>query len=256
MRRRSALLALGSLGFLSEVNAAVRGNFQARLLSTGRPITDEEKSAAARWGWELVERTSAPAELTGIEIAVESSDIILEPFVVWSGTEDPGELSALAVRRLREFFRLGGLLLVDDRAPDVGVFGAAARRELLRVVPDAPPIALAAGHVLFKSFYLIDRPYGRVEGPSQVEAIVQADGVRAILLSHDLLGALARRGETWALPVEPGGTLQRELAVRLAINIAMFVLCTDYKDDQVHAPFLMRRRARGQSTRGGHGEFE
>jgi hypothetical protein len=27
------------------------------------------------------------------------------------------------------------------------------------------------------------------------------------------------------------------------VNIAMYVLCTNYKDDQVHAPFLMRRRA-------------
>jgi hypothetical protein len=31
--------------------------------------------------------------------------------------------------------------------------------------------------------------------------------------------------------------------VRLAVNIAMYVLCSNYKDDQVHAPFLMRRRA-------------
>jgi hypothetical protein len=29
----------------------------------------------------------------------------------------------------------------------------------------------------------------------------------------------------------------------LAVNIAMYVLCSDYKDDQVHAPWLMRRRA-------------
>jgi len=27
------------------------------------------------------------------------------------------------------------------------------------------------------------------------------------------------------------------------VNIAMYVLCSNYKDDQVHAPFLMRRRA-------------
>jgi hypothetical protein len=27
------------------------------------------------------------------------------------------------------------------------------------------------------------------------------------------------------------------------VNVAMYVLCSNYKDDQVHAPFLMRRRA-------------
>jgi hypothetical protein len=45
--------------------------------------------------------------------------------------------------------------------------------------------------------------------------------------------------------VEPRGEAQRERAVRLAVNLAMYVLCSNYKDDQVHAPFLMRRRAPG-----------
>ena len=63
-------------------------------------------------------------------------------------------------------------------------------------------------------------------------------------MEHDLLGALARSGEGFALETEPGGLEQREHAMRLAVNIAMYVLCSDYKDDQVHAPFLMRRRAR------------
>jgi hypothetical protein len=47
----------------------------------------------------------------------------------------------------------------------------------------------------------------------------------------------------WEQAVTPGGDVQREHAVRLAVNIAMYVLCSNYKDDQVHAPFLMRRRA-------------
>ena len=37
---------------------------------------------------------------------------------------------------------------------------------------------------------------------------------------------------------------QRTRALRLAVNIAMYVLCSDYKDDQVHAKELMRRRGR------------
>ncbi len=57
-------------------------------------------------------------------------------------------------------------------------------------------------------------------------------------------GALAQ-GPTgkYELPVVPGDEVQRDHAVRLAVNIAMFALCSNYKDDQVHAPFLMRRRA-------------
>jgi hypothetical protein len=70
-----------------------------------------------------------------------------------------------------------------------------------------------------------------------------------IFASNDLGGALAR-GATglWEAPVVPGGDLQREHAIRLAVNIAMYALCSNYKDDQVHAPFLMRRRALAPSS--------
>ena len=64
-----------------------------------------------------------------------------------------------------------------------------------------------------------------------------------IFSKHDLLGALARgAGDVHPLNVTPGGEIQRQHAIRLAVNIAMYVLCSNYKDDQVHAPFLMRRR--------------
>ena len=69
------------------------------------------------------------------------------------------------------------------------------------------------------------------------------------LLAHDLLGALARDEDgTYALPTEPTSFEQRQYAIRFAVNIAMYVLCSDYKDDQVHAPFLMRRRAQSRAT--------
>ena len=53
----------------------------------------------------------------------------------------------------------------------------------------------------------------------------------------------ALRTTRTAVPITPGtDPLQREKATRFAINISMYVLCSTYKDDQVHAPFLMRRR--------------
>jgi hypothetical protein len=98
--------------------------------------------------------------------------------------------------------------------------------------------------VLFKTFYIVDRPVGRLLGSPHVEAIVRGKNAQVLFLDHDLLGALAREGESWALDVTPGGARQREEAVRFAVNIAMYALCSDYKDDQVHAPFIMRRRVR------------
>ena len=39
-----------------------------------------------------------------------------------------------------------------------------------------------------------------------------------------------------------GGERQREMAFRLGINLAMYALCLDYKADQVHVPFILKKR--------------
>ena len=99
-------------------------------------------------------------------------------------------------------------------------------------------------NVVFRSFYLLKRAVGRIDGPPKLDAIVRAGNVQVIFSAHDLCGALARSDSgIQPVAVTPGGELQRERAVRMAVNIAMYVLCSNYKDDQVHAPFLMRRRA-------------
>ena len=69
----------------------------------------------------------------------------------------------------------------------------------------------------------------------------------ATRIEHDLLGALARSEDGgYALETETASYEQRQHAIRFAVNIAMYLLCSDYKDDQVHAPFLMRRRAQAR----------
>jgi len=79
----------------------------------------------------------------------------------------------------------------------------------------------------------------------QLQVIQSAVQPQIIFSAHDLLGALARSaGGTHPFAVVPGGEPAREMATRFAVNIAMYVLCSNYKDDQVHAPFLMRRRRR------------
>ena len=61
---------------------------------------------------------------------------------------------------------------------------------------------------------------------------------------HDLGGAWARDNlGNYLHPTVPGGNTQREMAYRLGVNLVMYALCLDYKDDQVHSPFIMRRRA-------------
>jgi hypothetical protein len=200
-------------------------------------------TAPARWSRELINRTSAPARLSPSPVRADEDALWSEPFAYFIGDGPILPLTDAEIAHLRRFFAEGGVLFVDDAAPETGVFGREARRELSRVLPDAAPIAIGTEHVVFRSFYFIRRPYGRVEGPPKLEAIVRGGNAQVIFSSHDLAGALAQSGSgLWSVPVT-GGEHQRERAIRLAVNIAMYVLCSNYKDDQVHAPFLMRRRA-------------
>lgn len=229
------------------------GAFDPRALLAGGTTGPARLSAGARWSWELVQRTSAPARLKPTSVRADDPSLVDGPFLWWSGDQALTPLTPNEIAGLRKFFALGGILLVDDAgvpdestadAPRTSAFSKSAREQIARVLPDTSPIALAADHVLFKSYYLLKRAEGRVAGPRTLDAIVRGGQTQVVFSAHDLGGALAR-GATgaWEQPVVPGGDIQRERAIRLAVNIAMYVLCSNYKDDQVHAPFLMRRRA-------------
>lgn len=242
-----SLLARRSLAF------GEQGAFEPRVLEAGKLKGPAYASAPGRWSWELVRRTSAPARTHPTNVGAADPTLAESPFLYWSGFEAPAALSSAELSNLRQFFSLGGLMLVDDAGvSDTGKlsgFGTGARRELERVLPESPIVKLPTDHVVFRSFYFLRRAYGRILGPSSLEGIVRGAGAQVIFTRHDLGGALARGASgIWERPVVPGGDRQRELAIRLAVNVAMYALCSNYKDDQVHAPFLMRRRALGATT--------
>ena len=253
MKRSVAFCAIVLAALLVLLPRPVRafgdvGAFDPRVLLAGGVTGAARPTAPARWSWELAQRTSAPARLKPTQVRADDPSVVDGPFLWLSGENALQPLSPQEIAGLRRFFALGGVLLVDDAGvADDGApsaFGRSARTELARVLPDTSPIALNTDHVLFKTFYLLRRAEGRVAGPRTLDAIVRGGQAQVVFSSHDIGGALAR-GATgaWEHPVTPGGDVQRERAIRLAVNVAMYVLCSNYKDDQVHAPFLMRRRA-------------
>jgi hypothetical protein len=248
-RRSIVLSGLAALATTTRASAfGDVGAFNPRVIvAGGKRLPVPRSSAPSAWSIELMNRTSAPARLVPKEIGLDRPELCTEPFAVWAGSGDVGALSVAERRGLAKFIRLGGVLLVDDSDPQNGAFGRSVRRELLRVLPESPPVKLDPSHVIYKTFYIVDRPVGRLLGPPTIDAIVRGKNAQVLLLAHDLLGALAREGDgSSSLPTEPNSYEQRQHAIRFAVNIAMYVLCSDYKDDQVHAPFLMRRRAQAR----------
>ena len=247
LRAALAASAAGAVAgsFSSLANAfGEEGAFNPRVLIVGDAKWEGVRTTApARWADEVVRRTSAPGRLRPTKVRADAPELLAEPFVLWGGGAAVAPLIAGEVNGLRRFFAMGGILFVDDFDPGSGAFGKSARRELARVLPDQAPIAIGTENVVFRAFYLLKRAMGRVEGPEKLEGIVRGGVLQVVLSSHDLLGALARDpGGGSSLEVSPGGEEQREQAVRLAVNIALYVLCSNYKDDQVHAELIMRRR--------------
>jgi hypothetical protein len=221
------------------------GAFEPKVLLAGGVTGPAWASAPKRWCAEVDRRTSAPARSTVRAVKASESALLDGPLAYFSGQSSLAPFTPAEIAGLRQFLALGGLLVIDDADPQAGVFGRDARREMARVLPDATPIAVPAEHVLYKSFYLLRerRPYGRKSGPESAQAVVRAGAIRVLYLAHDLGGALARNElGTWQATVE-GGDAQRELAIRFAVNVALYALTTNYKDDAVHANFLLKRRA-------------
>jgi hypothetical protein len=196
-RRRalSAMLSLGSVLWSSDLfGFGQQGAFNPRLLQTAGTTapTDSRVAGLAQWSWELIRRTSAPGRLHPETVAADGPDLLAEPFCVWAGERAVEQLSPAEQRGLRGFFELGGVLFVDDAEPAQGEFGRSVRFELSKVLPEVPLSPLPERHVVYKSYYLVDRPVGRVQGPPVLEAMMRGQKVQVLLSSHDLLGALAR----------------------------------------------------------------
>jgi len=200
-------------------------------------------SARRRLAWEVRKRTSVATRLQPGMASFSDPSIFETPFLYWTGSDAFPPLSSQEVAGLRRFVEFGGFVLIDDAAPERDSFDASVRRDLLRAFPSAPLRRVPADHTLYRSFYLVDRPVGRVAGPGHLEGIMRGDRLAVVYARLDLGGAWARDNlGTWLHTVTPGGESQREAAIRLGVNVVMYALCLDYKDDQVHAPFLMRRR--------------
>ena len=92
--------------------------FHPRVLVDDRKLNldDVVKTGAERWAWELVRRTSAPARVSVAKVEAAEQKLVEEPFLIWTGTKAGRPLSPRGRRRLESYFRLGGILVVDDLA--------------------------------------------------------------------------------------------------------------------------------------------
>ena len=202
--------------------------------------------ALKRMAWEIEKRTSITVDLESATVALGSDKLHETPFLYLAGDREIELPPPSGIEALRRYLTYGGFLLIDSAEGSVGgAFDQSVRRLIAEVFPSPEKGLELIGpdHVIYKSFYLLERPLGRVAVSATMEGVTRDGRVVVAYVQNDLGGAWTRDNfGNYEFPCEPGGETQRELAFRLGVNLVMYALCLDYKTDQVHVPFIMRRR--------------
>lgn len=249
-RRRFIKTALGATTCLTPWSSAWvfafgdSSTFRIGRLDVEGCNCDPRPGATNKMLLEVEKRTSILVEPHCPVVSAEDESLFESPLVLWAGDRRFDPLSETARNNLAVFLRAGGTLLIDSSEGDTeGEFYRDVTRELDEILPGIPLSRIDSDHVLYKSFYLIDDPPGRVMTAPYMEACEQDQRLMVIFSHNDLLGAWARDNfGNWVYEVYPSGERQREMAFRMGINLSMYVLCLDYKEDQVHVPFILHRR--------------
>ncbi|GAB6053038.1 DUF4159 domain-containing protein [Magnetospira thiophila] len=216
----------------------------------GHVITgDAALDATARAGLEgltwMTKRRTAVELDPPAAVDVRTADLSLFPLLYWPLADAPRTLDGETARRVEDYMRRGGLILFDGR----GLLARDAGERLRRLTgPLRVPrlMAIPKSHVLGRSFYLLSRYPGRLDGPALwVERPDRRtnDGVATVIVGDNDWAA------AWAIDeflrplhaVAPGGEQQREMAFRFGINLVMVALTGNYKGDQVHLDAILER---------------
>ncbi|RYE00793.1 MAG: DUF4159 domain-containing protein [Sphingomonadales bacterium] len=209
----------------------------------------DETTAAGLFGlsYQLGARTSVePDQPHGVDLSRDSLE--LYPMIYYAVPRNAQALPPAAVAKVNAYLRAGGAFVVDTRDAAPGRDVSQNLSTLLAGI-DAPPLQPAPpNHVLTKSYYLIRSFPGRLNGRLWIESGAadrdtrRGDGVSGLFIGgSDWAGAWAIDRNGKPLRTMDGGENSREMAYRFGINLVMYILTGNYKEDQVHIPDLLDR---------------
>jgi len=230
---------------------------------TGDATADEvSRRGLIGLGWQLTQKTAVDSG-EPFAVDVETDEIAFFPMIYWPVLPNAQPLSAAVLARIDAYMKQGGIIIFDTKDHGQGMptgydlrgDGITPLQRMLGGldIPRLEPVP--EHHVLTKAFYLLRSFPGRfAAGTLWVEAETprdseqgrharRVDGVSSILItSNDFASAWAVDDRNRPLyPMVPGGERQREMAWRVGINIVIYVLTGNYKDDLVHVPALLER---------------
>jgi hypothetical protein len=220
----------------------------AYVKTADRRLDDITRAGLFGLSYQLGLRTSVEPDLPhGVDLARDALE--LYPMIYYAVPRDAKPLPSAAVAKVNAYLRSGGAFVVDTRDAAPGRDVSANLQQLLAGI-DAPPLQPApTTHVLTKSYYLIKSFPGRLNGRLWIESGAadrdtrRGDGVSGLFIGgSDWAGAWAIDSQSGKpLLTMDGGEPAREIAYRFGINLVMYILTGNYKEDQVHIPDLLER---------------
>lgn len=195
---------------------------------------------------ELMQRTSIEPAEARHEISLTDPELFSYPFLYLAGRYDFEPFTEEEIEILRRFLSYGGFLLADDALGQPGYgFDRSLRREMKRVFPEREFTRLALGHTALRSYYLLRRIGGMRMVHPYLEGMSIGNTTPIIYCPNDLGGAWERdQLGNWLNPCTPGGEEQRRDAFHLGINVILYAMTENYKEDLIHVPFIRRRLTR------------
>lgn len=210
----------------------------------------------------MADRTALEAgDPVGVDIAKD--DLAFFPILYWPVSDSQPTPAPEVMARIDAYMKNGGSVVFDTRdqltaLPSGGGRISSANDKLRDIlagldIPDLEPVP--PDHVLTKAFYLLEDFPGRYAGgqlwvealppaqPNSERPVRAGDGVSPILITSNDLASAWAMGEdgSFLYPTVPPDERQREMALRVGVNLLMYVLTGNYKADQVHVPALLER---------------
>ena len=176
MRRRDLLGCLIAAGFVPRRAFALGDASKVDVVEIVLPSgTISRPEAWRQLLFELVQTTSIEAVDRVAKLPPDDLSLFEHPFAVLAGDGAFDPLPDAALEQLRRYLTYGGFLVIDDAtASRRSEFDRSVRRLCARLFPNERLAPLAADHSVYRSFFLLERPYGRLDTFDHLEGIQDA----------------------------------------------------------------------------------
>jgi hypothetical protein len=205
------------------------------------PGTLSRPNAWKRLLYEVIQTTSVVCEPSSAQVRPEGPELFEHPFTVLLGDGAFALPEESGLEQLSRYLAYGGFLVIDDTTGTDGGFDDSVRALVRKLFPTRPLSPIPSDHSVYRSFFLLRRPLGRLDRHRVLEGVTVDNLTPVIYMRNDLSGALDRSDD--GRPRQaciPGGEGQRREAIKLGVNLVLYSLTATYKKDQAHVQALMR----------------